>query len=1042
MAINPTTGSTVHRPQTTRTAANRASQQPTGPSDAVQLNSDSSSPSASGSQAPFETTPGGRAAAVALDPDSTRWYERSRDQLDQARRGEHPDQQRRAEQAQREETRRMATHERTFAQQETAAAEARETAEATYAQAEQRVQGGFQEEHQRLDRATERQATAEQRFDDRVGADTRSKLEQYQELSTRLENGEFSESMASNYRTFLGQLSNELRAEGIRTDRLGETDENPTRAQRAANELVSAQQELDQAGDFPRTPEAQQAWLEERAGERDAAIGRAEGQLELARVQLENQRQTVRSEISTETQERNERLLTTLEGRLERDRTVSMTSLRDEFRDAEALQDQGYTRLRVTENGLRAESYLDSRPPADIRATENGGVEITANGERREARSTFTPAEGGEGFRESSEVREYSTIGGARRLREETRLERDENGEVTSRDYTYHEYDGGRREETYRQTETGHTETSRRVGADGEVEYRREQSVATEDGTTTTRTVTEDSRETETEVSYRYEDGTRRNESETVRSDGTRRTSVRTTDTEGNATSRTFDERRDRDGNIVTTERVTRDGTLQESRRTEVIEPDTDVPGLGWIGSHNPQDLVERLGDEDTITGERTVISRRQEDGSYADQEIITMRSGDGSRELIQSQGPHGGNAWELRERNADGSWDSQIFLQGTEDTIITRSRNEGGFRVEERTANTPSLHEQNENVPEESRSTVRTAEAATTQQIEGLMDNSPLSTIRETDSFRQFMEQSGDGPFQVVHSDSEETGANGTVNSSNFMMEAPDGRRLAATYNHETQTYTVKTFDEEGTTSGLSAITREGNQFERLEVSADGQVTTSVASASGEVRNWVRVAEDVITSPQQVARGARAARTIVRLDEALMGTNSAGISSLGSRILDGKWASRIGVGAGGAAAVLSGMSLTADLAGGDYAGAARTAGTMGIDIATVSKSLNSDVFGAPATAASRAGRWAAQGSRFLGAAGAVTSVVFAGVDAYNGEYVRAGLGAASAGGAALALFGTSSLAGPLGWGIAGVASIGLMAWDYNQGTRVADYQL
>lgn len=581
----------------------------------------------------------------------------------------------------------------------------------------------------------------------------------------------------------------------------------------------------------------------------------------------------------------------------------------------------------------------------------------------------------------------------------------------------------------------------RQTDAEGKLTYSRDSKTETVDGVKTETRRTESSEKVEQHREQEQPDGSKRIEDSTDRADGTHYRSLMTVGKDGHAESHTRDERKGSDGKLRVTERLSRDGVLMETRTTEPVKPELDVPGLGWIGSHNPQDLVERLGDEDGITAEKTTVSRRQEDGTYANQETTTMRSADGKTELIQSLGPHGGNAWELREKNPDGTWNSQVFLQGTDDNIVTKTRKEGGFTVEERTSHLQELAKKNDKVPPESHTVTRNADAATAGQVNEVLKKSTVGEITNTDAFKKFMADSGDGPFQVVSTDSDAKDKKGnTSKSSSFIMEAPDGRKLAAVYDEKSKTYTLKTFDSNGEVTSLAAITRVGDNLEKLEIDADGKATTSVASATGNVRSWLRTAEDVVTAPHHVAKGVRA---VARLDEALIGANQAGkLGQMSKLLADGKWAGRIGVGAGGAAALLSGMSLTADLMSGDYAGATRTAGTLGMDIATIAKAANSDSFMNPALAASKAGRWAAQGSRYLGIAGAVTSVVFAGVDAYEGKWVRAGLGAASAGGAALALFGTASIAGPLGWGIAGAASIAMMAWDYNEGTHIAPYAL
>ncbi len=78
------------------------------------------------------------------------------------------------------------------------------------------------------------------------------------------------------------------------------------------------------------------------------------------------------------------------------------------------------------------------------------------------------------------------------------------------------------------------------------------------------------------------------------------------------------------------------------------------------------------------------------------------------------------------------------------------------------------------------------------------------------------------------------------------------------------------------------------------------------------------------------------------------------------------------------------------------------------------------------------------QGFRALGAAGLAFQGYGVVDDALNGRELRAVAGAVGVGGTAVALFGSSSWAGPVGWGLAAAGTAGTLAWDYNDATRVA----
>lgn len=1021
------------------------------PSDSVQLGNSDERAQESTSR-PFSSTQGGRLAETVLRPGATSHLERAREELDQARQGEHPNQTRGAEYDATRESNRMYEHERAFAGVEREVAREQDQINQTYERAEERVENGFAPEQRQLERAGDRNAYAERAFEREFSPEVRSQFERYQDIRTRLEAGEFSDGIRPSYEATLRQWGGELRGHGINVDELqtppGETRLN---SQRVANELVQSRQALEEAGDFPRTEEARQAWLGERADERDAALARTETRLETARTELEATRRSVRGEIASERAAENEQLITRLEERLDRERNLDMRDLDPAVRNSEVLRDRefNYADVRVGDDGIevRQPSWRQGGPTATITAGENGTLEVRSEHGRREGTSTLTPA--GEGqYSERSVIREYANADRQGDPRRELTVERNGAGEETLRHEVNRDYDGGVRERTVRREEGTETTLSTRRNAEGEVVYRSER-VETEELTTTTTVNSEREGERRTEERV-HPDGRRLTTERLDRSDGTTYSRVSTVAEDGTARSHTTDVRLDRNGQEVSTERFSENGTLMRSVRTESIRPDPDVPGLGWIGSHNPQDLVERLGDEDRLTATRTTESVRQPDGSYRDTVSTRLVSGDGNRELVQSQGPHGGNAWEFRQRNGDGTWDSQIFLQGSDDTIVTRNTREGGFNVETRTATTPELAENNQGVPSNQTTVTRTAEAATAAQVNRVLDRHPMSTIRETDAFRQFMEQSGDGTFQVMASESDGRMPDGTrQQGGSFMMEAADGRRLVAMYNQETDTYAVRTEDAQGEPTHFSAVTRTRGGMERLEVNSEGRVEEyRLSQTTGTTRTWLRSAEDVITAPRQLGTAGvqitrAGARALQRFDNALISSRTLNnIDAFGEIFEGGTWARRIGVGAGGLAAGLSALSMSADLASGDIQGAGRHASNLGVDIASITRATTNRALTATNAGLRSNAHWAVKGSRVLGIAGVVAGAGFAAYDVTQGEYVRAGFGAASTAGAALAIFGSSSWAGPVGWGVAGVATIGMLAWDYDQGTRVADYQL
>ena len=75
-------------------------------------------------------------------------------------------------------------------------------------------------------------------------------------------------------------------------------------------------------------------------------------------------------------------------------------------------------------------------------------------------------------------------------------------------------------------------------------------------------------------------------------------------------------------------------------------------------------------------------------------------------------------------------------------------------------------------------------------------------------------------------------------------------------------------------------------------------------------------------------------------------------------------------------------------------------------------------------------------GGKMVHLLGASLAAVDAMARLSHGDYLGAGLNAAAAGGVSYAVFGSSSLAGPIGFTVAGVATVGLFVWDGIQNSQ------
>lgn len=464
-------------------------------------------------------------------------------------------------------------------------------------------------------------------------------------------------------------------------------------------------------------------------------------------------------------------------------------------------------------------------------------------------------------------------------------------------------------------------------------------------------------------------------------------------------TETTLEQSVDHDDNPVTREETKVNGELRRRRTTTQLQkPDTDLPGLAWIGAHSPQDLLSQLGDESQVSAVKVVEETLGPDGSRQVHTSLTITSGDGSRELVEHKnGEDGPSTWELRKRNPDGTWNSQLFFQGTEDTVVTRSRKEGKWEVQTQSARTPEMAEASgHQVPSGAYSETFTCENATAEEVRERLQDRELASVCQSDCWSNFAAQHP-GPYQTFINMDMATTAGKRVSNGTLIMKAPDGTVLSAVYDGARDLVTACVNPPgDAEPSHLSFIADD----ERLEVGPDG------------VQEFVEGRRRVLD---------RAGSTAAVSKDILTG--------LGDKV-GAKWLNRIGIGTGSGVIALVAVQLAQALADGDMGTATAKAGELGLNLAIVIRSLED-----AGVRAASGGNWAGKAGKVLGAVGIIIGLVGAGQQAAEGNVGRAGIAAAGViGGAINLLWG----GGPLGWGLIGLSILGGAIYEHNDRTRVA----
>ncbi len=812
------------------------------------------------------------------------------------------------------------------------------------------------------------------------------------------------------------------------------------------------------ASNFPKNAGERQAWSKEKTELRDQTLvstseklRRTEKSFSAIRDKLEGAAATEKDELTRKLTERYQQIS-------DKERTVQASELPSAVRQSSAFSHAGETG-RITDRGLQGVEFLQpDGQKVKVTSSSDGSMNVEAERPGEKLKSYLTPAGDGR-FTELTLGTKYRTSDPANspaegEVEEKTSLRKDANGkEIYRSKETF--YPGGRRSEETRTekgveiteglTFEGNTIVESHERTKKELEGRTLESekvrgggreIVTETETfpsgkkkihsTDTSTV-DGKKQTVTTDKTNFPNGHSRSLVETER-DGVK-TTLDTTDAGSQVVKI---ETKEGHGETTITEKV--NDTLVSKIERRPITPQTNVPGLNsWIFSHNPQKLVERLGNENFLGGESEYVRHFGANNQIIQEKRSTkLISPDGNKELLQTSAPSG-DLWQLREKNKDGTWNSQTFFQGTRDTIIKKERIEGEFHVQEERSNTEELAKKN-NIPSKSHGTQHISEAATVASVTKLLGNHRMGAVQDSDCYREFMRANGDGKLKVLASTGSSTRGGTEIHSGNLLLESADGARLLAVYDAKKDTYVVSQ-QPRGSEEPTQVSFLHGEN--RLEIGDGG-----VRERTGSGGEWKELALNSVEAAQDAKNGVNNFRSASDILHRIAKSKweSGALLQFTDSAAAGRWSNRISGGLGSGAAALQGLALAANWANGDIEGAVSSGGKLGTNVAEVIKLSNETAWKAAATGG-RAG-WLARSGRLLGVAGMAVGAVEAGKDLSEGKYVGGGLKVAATTGSAYALLGASSFAGPVGWGIAGGATLAGMAWDHNEKTLIADLAL
>jgi len=497
------------------------------------------------------------------------------------------------------------------------------------------------------------------------------------------------------------------------------------------------------------------------------------------------------------------------------------------------------------------------------------------------------------------------------------------------------------------------------------------------------------------------------------------------------------------------------------SESREQVKPELDLPGKDWTWWESPQSLVNRLGSD--VKGEMVYSNgkHRNEKGQMVEHSMASERVFNRKGEEVLVHRTEGaGKLYEFRTaprqlKDGETVQDSQLFFQGTRSTVITRHREENGWKVQHTHSDLKDLKQKSkgDHIQALSDQYLRTRDQGSLKDVESVLAGggpaSELSSVLKSQAFQGLKDslQAGqqDGKLRITVMDSQQD-ANGdglsvrkdarllveTERGDQFVVAKDAQGRVVAHLQRGGQLAEgqmreqLSILDAQGRADEISLNDR-GQALARM---ADGQVQNLQLNAAGtSLRSVPSVTDNINATVSALERANNAAKYGSRVLNAPATLRQEGVWKALTKDTPG--ITKLGNSVSGATAALNGFAMVSSLHEERYGQAVQELGQFSSDAGKTMVAVSGVTRSAP-NALFRAGR-------AMGTAGGVIGIGVGISNIVEGDAVGGALDIAAGGSTVAAAFGSGSAAGPVGWAAAAVFT-GLRAgWDYWGDTTVAN---